>query len=54
MILIFHLCFSYKDDYLQAIQGTEKHLVKRTAINKFLFIAELQGASRDLKPKMVK
>ncbi|XP_058807864.1 endoplasmic reticulum mannosyl-oligosaccharide 1,2-alpha-mannosidase isoform X2 [Phymastichus coffea] len=41
-----------RDDYLFGIEGTEKHLVKRTAVNKFLFIAELLGAARDVKPKM--
>ena len=46
--------FSLRDDYLLGISGTEKHLVRRTASNKYLFIAELLGASRDMKPKMVK
>ncbi|XP_008553860.1 endoplasmic reticulum mannosyl-oligosaccharide 1,2-alpha-mannosidase [Microplitis demolitor] len=41
-----------RDDYLLGISGTQKHLVKRTAKNKYLFIAELVGASRDMKPKM--
>lgn len=35
------------------IAGTQKHLVKRTAIKKYLFIAELVGATREMKPKMV-
>ncbi|XP_012286932.1 endoplasmic reticulum mannosyl-oligosaccharide 1,2-alpha-mannosidase isoform X2 [Orussus abietinus] len=41
-----------KDDYLLGIQGTQKHLTRRTAVNQYLFIAELIGASKDLKPKM--
>ncbi|XP_063986512.1 endoplasmic reticulum mannosyl-oligosaccharide 1,2-alpha-mannosidase [Diachasmimorpha longicaudata] len=41
-----------RDDYVAGIQGTQKHLVKRTAKERFLFIAELIGASRDMKPKM--
>ncbi|OXU28307.1 hypothetical protein TSAR_000145 [Trichomalopsis sarcophagae] len=41
-----------KDDYLLGIAGTQKHLVRRTAVNKYLFIAELLGAARDMKPKM--
>ncbi|XP_017875443.1 endoplasmic reticulum mannosyl-oligosaccharide 1,2-alpha-mannosidase [Ceratina calcarata] len=41
-----------RDDYLSGIAGTQKHLVRRTAINKYLFIAELVGANRDLTPKM--
>jgi len=35
------------------IAGTQKHLVKRTAVNKYLFIAELVGANKEIKPKMV-
>lgn len=41
-----------REDYLSGIAGTQKHLVKRTAINKYLFIAELVGANRELTPKM--
>ncbi|KAK0177418.1 hypothetical protein PV328_001474 [Microctonus aethiopoides] len=41
-----------RNDYTLGIYGTQKHLVKRTAKNKFLFIAELIGVSRDMKPKM--
>lgn len=41
-----------RDDYLLGISGTKKHLVKHTAINKYLFIAELVGANKDIRPKM--
>ena len=41
-----------RDDYLFAISGTRKHLVKRTAINKYVFIAELVGANKEIRPKM--
>ncbi|XP_047345233.1 endoplasmic reticulum mannosyl-oligosaccharide 1,2-alpha-mannosidase [Vespa velutina] len=41
-----------RDDYLLGISGTKKHLVKYTAINKYLFIAELVGAHKDTRPKM--
>ncbi|KAG8038070.1 hypothetical protein G9C98_006395 [Cotesia typhae] len=41
-----------KEDYLLGISGTQKHLCKRTAKNKYLFIAELVGVSKDMKPKM--
>ncbi|XP_034192089.2 alpha-Mannosidase class I b [Osmia lignaria lignaria] len=41
-----------RDDYLLGIFGTQKHLVKHTAINKYLFIAELVGASKEIRPKM--
>ncbi|XP_050592791.1 endoplasmic reticulum mannosyl-oligosaccharide 1,2-alpha-mannosidase [Bombus affinis] len=41
-----------RDDYLLGIAGTQKHLVKRTAINKYLFIAELVGAHKEITPKM--
>ena len=41
-----------RDDYLFAISGTQKHLVKRTAINKYVFIAELVGANKEIRPKM--
>ena len=50
---MFIIFFSLRDDYLLGISGTQKHLVKRTAVNKYLFIAELLGANRQLKPKMV-
>lgn len=36
-----------------AIHGVQKHLVKKTAKNKYVFIAELIGTSREMKPKMV-
>lgn len=45
--------YSLRDDYLLGISGTKKHLVKYTAINKYLFIAELVGAHKDTRPKMV-
>ncbi|XP_043286464.1 endoplasmic reticulum mannosyl-oligosaccharide 1,2-alpha-mannosidase [Venturia canescens] len=41
-----------RDDYAMAISGTQKHLVKRTAKNNYLFIAELIGATKDMKMKM--
>lgn len=44
---------SLRDDYLSGIAGTRKHLVKHTAVNKYLFIAELIGANKEIRPKMV-
>ncbi|XP_053987143.1 endoplasmic reticulum mannosyl-oligosaccharide 1,2-alpha-mannosidase [Hylaeus volcanicus] len=41
-----------RDDYLLGISGTQKHLVKRTANNKYIFIAELVGANKEIRPKM--
>ncbi|XP_066600437.1 endoplasmic reticulum mannosyl-oligosaccharide 1,2-alpha-mannosidase [Prorops nasuta] len=41
-----------KDDYLMGIAGTQKHLLKRTAVNKYLFIAELVGPNKEIRPKM--
>ncbi|XP_076662021.1 alpha-Mannosidase class I b [Halictus rubicundus] len=41
-----------RDDYLSGISGTRKHLVKQTASKKFVFIAELVGATKEIKPKM--
>ncbi|KAH0951507.1 hypothetical protein HN011_003403 [Eciton burchellii] len=41
-----------RDDYLLGIAGTKKYLVKHTAVNKYLFIAELIGANKEIKPKM--
>lgn len=35
------------------ISGTLKHLIKYTAVNKYLFIAELVGANKEIRPKMV-
>lgn len=40
-----------RDDYIEAIWGVQKHLTRRTARNKYLFIGELLGG-RDFKPKM--
>lgn len=45
--------FSLRDDYLFGISGMQKHLVKYTAVNKYLFIAELVGANKEIRPKMV-
>lgn len=45
--------FSLRDDYLLGISGTQKHLVKYTAVNKYLFISELVGANKEIRPKMV-
>lgn len=42
-----------RDDYLMGVNGTRKHLVKRTAANQLVFIAELIGIKRQIKPKMV-
>ncbi|XP_032670377.1 endoplasmic reticulum mannosyl-oligosaccharide 1,2-alpha-mannosidase isoform X1 [Odontomachus brunneus] len=41
-----------RDDYLLGISGTQKHLVKHTAVNKYLFISELVGANKEIRPKM--
>ncbi|KAL0279923.1 UNVERIFIED_CONTAM: hypothetical protein PYX00_001372 [Menopon gallinae] len=41
-----------KDDYITAINGVQKLLVKRTSKNKLLFIGELLSGGKDFKPKM--
>lgn len=41
-----------RDDYIEAIDGVEKHLAKRTVPNGFLFIGELLVGGKDFKPKM--
>ncbi|XP_031845965.1 alpha-Mannosidase class I b [Nomia melanderi] len=41
-----------RDDYSLGISGTLKHLVKQTASKKYVFIAELVGANKEVKPKM--
>ncbi|KAL1130956.1 hypothetical protein AAG570_012197, partial [Ranatra chinensis] len=41
-----------RDDYIEAVLGIEKHLAKRTANKKLLFIGELKGGTRDFVPKM--
>lgn len=40
------------DDYVEAVSGIQKHLVKQTPNRKLLFIGELKGGSRDFVPKM--
>ncbi|KAK9696119.1 Glycosyl hydrolase family 47 [Popillia japonica] len=42
----------FRDDYLQAIDGIQKSLVKRTLPNGFLFLGELLAGGKDFKPKM--
>lgn len=41
-----------RDDYLLGISGMQKHLVKTTANKKLLFLVELIGEAREMKPKM--
>lgn len=41
-----------RDDYTTGIWGTKKHLVQRTVANNYLFLAELTGSKKDMKPKM--
>ncbi|KAJ8938578.1 hypothetical protein NQ314_011437 [Rhamnusium bicolor] len=41
-----------KDDYVTSIEGIEKHLVRRTVPNNFVFIGELLAGGKDFKPKM--
>ena len=42
----------YRDDYLEAMAGMEKHLARRTPKQKLLFIGELMSGGKDFKPKM--
>ncbi|XP_063227766.1 endoplasmic reticulum mannosyl-oligosaccharide 1,2-alpha-mannosidase isoform X2 [Bacillus rossius redtenbacheri] len=42
----------FRDDYLEAIAGVQKLLVRRTNPNKYLFVGELLAGGRDFKPKM--
>lgn len=41
-----------RDDFIEAISGVMKHLTRRTAQNKYLFVGELLAGGRDFKPKM--
>lgn len=41
-----------RSDYVEGIEGVEKHLGKRTVPNGFLFLGELLGGAKDFKPKM--
>jgi hypothetical protein len=41
-----------RDDYVTSVGGVEKHLMKRTVPNGFLFIGELLVGGKDFKPKM--
>lgn len=42
----------FRDDYLEAMEGMEKHLARRTPRQKLLFIGELMTGGKDFKPKM--
>jgi len=44
---------SLRDDFIEAISGVMKHLTRRTAQNKYLFVGELLAGGKDFKPKMV-
>lgn len=41
-----------RDDYIEAIQGVETHLVRKTVPNGYLFVGELLVGGKDFKPKM--
>lgn len=41
-----------RDDYIEAINGIQKHLVQRTVPNGYLFVGELLVGGKDFKPKM--
>ena len=43
--------FSLRSDYIEAINGAEKHLMKRTPIQKLLFIGEILNDQK-FSPKM--
>jgi hypothetical protein len=51
--LLMPFFYSLRGDYLEAIQGVMKLLMKRTSKSGLLFIGELQSGARDFKPKMV-
>jgi hypothetical protein len=38
---------------MEGVSGVMKHLTRRTAQNKYLFVGELLAGGRDFKPKMV-
>ncbi|XP_057672732.1 endoplasmic reticulum mannosyl-oligosaccharide 1,2-alpha-mannosidase [Diorhabda carinulata] len=42
----------FKEDYLESIEGIQKHLLRRTQPNGYAFIGELLGGGKDFKPKM--
>ncbi|KAE8748620.1 hypothetical protein FOCC_FOCC004631 [Frankliniella occidentalis] len=42
----------FRDDYLEAMRGVEKHLARHTPRKKYLFIGELMTGGKDFKPKM--
>ncbi|BET02539.1 Endoplasmic reticulum mannosyl-oligosaccharide [Nesidiocoris tenuis] len=41
-----------RDDYVEAVAGIRKRLVRRTPKSNLLFIGELKGGTRDFVPKM--
>ncbi|XP_060534840.1 endoplasmic reticulum mannosyl-oligosaccharide 1,2-alpha-mannosidase [Cylas formicarius] len=40
------------NDYVEAVDGIRKHLVRKTVPNGFVFVGELLGGGKDFKPKM--
>lgn len=52
MFLRISSSFSLKDDYLEAMEGVEALLMKRTPRNNLLYVGELLTGGKDFKPKM--
>lgn len=42
----------FRDDYLEAMNGVQKHLARYTPRQKLLFVGELVTGGKDFKPKM--
>ena len=49
---MYFLIFRFKDDYVEAMDGVKKHLLRESEPNKLTYIGELLG-SRSFSPKMV-
>lgn len=46
-------CFRFRDDYVDAIDGVKKHLLRESSPSKLLYLGELLGG-RTFSPKMVR
>lgn len=54
VMLVCFICHSLRNDYVAAMSGVSKLLVRHTSPGRLLFIGELQSGAKDFKPKMVR
>ena len=51
-VIIWIVCCRYKSDYMEAVEGMKKHLIRKSEPSKLTYIGELTSG-RNFSPKMV-